>query len=386
MQLARCNALHHESCPVHRLSPATRSHTSSGFRRNFSRKHAARKHGLIQASAVVDSGVPKELEKIIGGFQMVPDPKIKYQQLLFYAKKLKPMAAALHTETNKVQGCVSQVWVHPRVEAGKIFWEADSDSALTKGLAALLVQGLSGSTAADIVAIPPDFIDRLGLQQSLTPSRNNGFLNMFRLMQRKSLDLVQTEEHGAQEAADMPKPVPSDSMVEQPIQESPAELKAQEVQEDMHAQHVVAQAASKPQAVSSGPSGPSGPQSSAAPAASTAAASAASSATSSDVSKEAQSPAQMSPSPVQAMQAALQEAFAPTVLEVQQQQHQQSSSPEVPATSDNHMHIHIVSDQFEGLSDAERQKRVKQVVERESPDDHTKLTIEAQAPEECKTR
>ena len=48
-------------------------------------------------------------------------------------------------------------------------------------------------------------------------------------------------------------------------------------------------------------------------------------------------------------------------LEVQQQQHQQSSSPEVPATSDNHMHIHIVSDQFEGLSDAERQKRVKQV-------------------------
>lgn len=74
-----------------------------------------------------------------------------------------------------------------------------SRSAVLQGLAALLVQGLSGSTAADIVAIPPDFIDRLGLQQSLTPSRNNGFLNMFRLMQRKSLDLVQTQEHGAQQ-------------------------------------------------------------------------------------------------------------------------------------------------------------------------------------------
>ncbi len=120
-------------------------------------------------------------------------------------------------------------------------------------------------------------------------------------------------QHGCMmQAADMPKPVPSDSMVEQPIQESPAELKAQEVQEDMHAQHVVAQAASKPQAVSSGPSGPSGPQSPAAPAASTAGASAASSATSSDASQETQSPAQMSPSPVQAMQAALQEIFAPT--------------------------------------------------------------------------
>lgn len=60
---------------------------------------------------------------------------------------------------------------------------------------------MSGSTAADIVAIPPDFIDRLGLQQSLTPSRNNGFLNMFRLMQRKSLEIVQQDAHGAEEAS-----------------------------------------------------------------------------------------------------------------------------------------------------------------------------------------
>lgn len=70
---------------------------------------------------------------------------------------------------------------------------------MLQGLAALLVQGLSGSTAAEIVAIPPNFIDTLGLQQSLTPSRNNGFLNMFRLMQRKSLELVQREEHGAEQ-------------------------------------------------------------------------------------------------------------------------------------------------------------------------------------------
>lgn len=72
-----------------------------------------------------------------------------------------------------------------------------------QGLAALLVQGLSGSTAAQIVAIPPDFINTLGLQQSLTPSRNNGFLNMFRLMQRKSLELVQREQHTADEVCSL---------------------------------------------------------------------------------------------------------------------------------------------------------------------------------------
>ena len=77
-----------------------------------------------------------------------------------------------------------------------------------QGLAALLVQGLSGSTAAQIVAIPPDFINTLGLQQSLTPSRNNGFLNMFRLMQRKSLELVQREQHTADEVHSHSPPTP----------------------------------------------------------------------------------------------------------------------------------------------------------------------------------
>lgn len=77
---------------------------------------------------------------------------------------------------------MSQVWVVPRVECEKIYWKADSDAQLTKGLAALLVQGLSGSEAKKIAAIEADFIEMLGLKQSLTPSRNNGFLNMFKLM------------------------------------------------------------------------------------------------------------------------------------------------------------------------------------------------------------
>jgi sulfur transfer protein SufE len=68
------------------------------------------------------------------------------------------------------------------VEDGKIYWKADSDAQLTKGLAALLVQGLSGSEAKMVAAIKADFIEMLGLKQSLTPSRNNGFLNMFKLM------------------------------------------------------------------------------------------------------------------------------------------------------------------------------------------------------------
>ena len=61
---------------------------------------------------------------------------------------------------------------------------------LAQGLAALLVQGLQGCTPEQIVRIPPDWMATMGLQQSLTPSRNNGFLNMFRLMQQKAMALL----------------------------------------------------------------------------------------------------------------------------------------------------------------------------------------------------
>jgi BolA-like protein 1 len=122
----------------------------------------------------------------------------RYKQLLFFATKLEPLPAKDRTPDNKVKGCVSQVWVVPHVgDEGRLYWAADSDSQLTKGLAALLVQGLSGCTPEEIVRIQPNFIAELGLQQSLTPSRNNGFLNMFKLMQGKALELMLQQQQAA---------------------------------------------------------------------------------------------------------------------------------------------------------------------------------------------
>ncbi|KAJ0101522.1 hypothetical protein Patl1_03747 [Pistacia atlantica] len=87
-------------------------------------------------------------------------------------------------------GTQSKVWVRAYFDEQKnVVFEADSDSVLTKGLAALLVQGLSHRPVEEIVKVSPDFVVLLGLQQSLTPSRNNGFLNMLKLMQKKALEL-----------------------------------------------------------------------------------------------------------------------------------------------------------------------------------------------------
>ncbi|XP_057983198.1 sufE-like protein 1, chloroplastic/mitochondrial [Malania oleifera] len=134
--------------------------------------------------------LPPKLQDIVKLFQAVQEPKAKYEQLLFYGKTLAPLDTQFKTTENKVQGCVSQVWVRAYLDEEKnVRYEADSDSVLTKGLAALLVQGLSGRPVEEIVRVSPDFVVLLGLQQSLTPSRNNGFLNMLKLMQKKALQL-----------------------------------------------------------------------------------------------------------------------------------------------------------------------------------------------------
>ncbi|KAI3510179.1 hypothetical protein L1887_25710 [Cichorium endivia] len=169
--------------------------------------------------------LPKKLQEIVNLFQSVQDPRAKYEQLLFYGKKLQPLEDRFKTNENKVIGCVSQVWLRAYFDSGNknVIFEADSDSVLTKGLAALLVQGLSGHPVQEILRVSPDFIVHLGLQQSLTPSRNNGFLNMLKLMQKKALTLYVEAEKGIESSTQIQNPIDkleSDSKKENPIETS----------------------------------------------------------------------------------------------------------------------------------------------------------------------
>ncbi len=130
---------------------------------------------------------PEKLDKIVQKFQRRDNPKQKYEQLLWYAKKLKEMPEEAKNNENKVSGCVSQVYITSYLEEGKVFYQGDSDAQLVKGLVAFLIEGLNGLSPEEIINISPDFIAETGLQVSLTPSRANGFLNILKKMQKQAL-------------------------------------------------------------------------------------------------------------------------------------------------------------------------------------------------------
>ncbi|CAN4117362.1 unnamed protein product [Withania somnifera] len=199
--------LHHPNSPSRKTLKSTSSHSIPTkltlFRSNTIERISTKSVSATPAGASPQplEELPPKLQEIIKLFQAVEQPKAKYEQLLFYGKNLKPLDTQYKTSENKVQGCVSQVWVRAYFDSEKnVIFEADSDSVLTKGLAALLVQGLSGRPVEEIVKVSPYFSVLLGLQQSLTPSRNNGFLNMLKLMQKKALQLyVEAERAGQSE-------------------------------------------------------------------------------------------------------------------------------------------------------------------------------------------
>ena len=136
--------------------------------------------------------LPPALAKIVKRFQRASEPKRRYEQLIWYGQKLPEFPESDKITENKVPGCVSQVFVTASLDDDKITFQGDSDSQLTKGLLALLIEGLNGSTPDDVVQLTPDFIQETGLNVSLTPSRANGFYNIFKTMQKKALESQQS--------------------------------------------------------------------------------------------------------------------------------------------------------------------------------------------------
>jgi cysteine desulfuration protein SufE len=131
--------------------------------------------------------IPPSFQRIIERFQRLSDPKQRYEQLILYGKKLPPFPESLKTPGNRVAGCVSQVYVTADFDQDeRLIFQGDSDALISKGFVGLLAAGMNGLTQKEVETLSPEFITETGLAASLTPSRANGFYNVFRTMQEQA--------------------------------------------------------------------------------------------------------------------------------------------------------------------------------------------------------
>ena len=131
-----------------------------------------------------------KLDRMVARLAGSADPKRRYQYVLWLANRLAPLDDHLRCPENKVPGCVSQVYVRGSLVNGKLHLQGDSDAQITNGLLAMLMEGTEGLEPTILLAMDPGFIQETGLQESLTPSRANGFVNIFRTMQRQAQQLA----------------------------------------------------------------------------------------------------------------------------------------------------------------------------------------------------
>jgi cysteine desulfuration protein SufE len=116
----------------------------------------------------------------------------KYEYIIDLGKKLPPLEDTYKTDENRVRGCQSAVWLvadykDDPVEGGKIFYKADSDAVIVKGLISMLIRVLSGQSPDDIINAKLNFIAQIGMTTHLAQTRSNGLLAMVKQMKNFAL-------------------------------------------------------------------------------------------------------------------------------------------------------------------------------------------------------
>ena len=131
-------------------------------------------------------------EEIIGEFSIFDEWLDKYDYLIELSDTLPAIAAEHRTDEYVIKGCQSRVWVDARVEEGKVYFAADSDAIITKGIIALLVRVMNGRTPEEAAHIDLYFVDAIGLGENLSPTRSNGLRAMIQQMKLDALIMTKT--------------------------------------------------------------------------------------------------------------------------------------------------------------------------------------------------
>ena len=126
-----------------------------------------------------ESSAQKQAEEIIDEFSFFDDWADRYQHLIDQGRRLAPLDSSYQTEENQLKGCQSVVYFTSMCDAGgRIHFSASSDAAIVQGLIALLLRVYSERPPQEILALSPDFLEKIGLDKHLSPTRKNGLASM----------------------------------------------------------------------------------------------------------------------------------------------------------------------------------------------------------------
>lgn len=126
-------------------------------------------------------------KSIVEEFESFSDWTEKYTHLIELSKELDGFREEYRTKSNLIKGCQSQVWLHADYKDGRIFFYADSDAIITKGMIALLIRVLSGREPDEIAGANLWFVEKTGLNSHLSPTRSNGLVSMIKQMKMYAL-------------------------------------------------------------------------------------------------------------------------------------------------------------------------------------------------------
>ena len=126
--------------------------------------------------------IPAIEDEIVDEFSLFDNWEDKYEYLIDIGKKLPILEDTHKKEENKIRGCQSTVWMVSEYKDGRIFYKADSDAMIVKGLVSMLIRVFSGQKPADIVAADMKFIDAIGMSTHLAQTRSNGLRSMIKQM------------------------------------------------------------------------------------------------------------------------------------------------------------------------------------------------------------
>jgi len=121
-------------------------------------------------------------QEIIEEFALFDDWMDKYEHLIGLGKSLPLISDQYKTDEFLIKGCQSKVWLRADQKEGRVYYSADSDAIITKGIVSVLIRAFSGLSAQDIAKAPTDFIKEIGLSDHLSPTRANGLVSMIKQM------------------------------------------------------------------------------------------------------------------------------------------------------------------------------------------------------------